>query len=97
MKQIKKSVSILVFFVVVFALASPAMDSQKVQKSKSLININTATVQQLAKLPRVGEKTAERIITFRKKHGKFKKVEDLMKVSGIGEKTFKKLTKLITV
>ena len=97
MKQVKKSVSILIFFVMVFAISNPALAIQKTQKTTSLININTATVQQLAKLPRVGEKTAERIITFRKKNGKFKRIQDLMKVSGIGEKTFKKLAKLITV
>jgi len=64
---------------------------------KGLININTAGSGDLVKLPRIGEKMAERIIEFRKKNGNFKKIEDLMKVKGIGEKTFQKLEKLVTI
>ncbi|MFP5288290.1 MAG: ComEA family DNA-binding protein [Thermoanaerobaculia bacterium] len=52
------------------------------------ININTADATQLTLLPRVGPSTAQRILEFRKKNGPFKTVEDLMLVSGIGEKTF---------
>jgi competence protein ComEA len=52
------------------------------------VNINTAEAAQLTLLPRVGPSTAQRILEFRKKNGPFKSVEDLMLVSGIGEKTF---------
>jgi competence protein ComEA len=52
------------------------------------ININTADATQLTLLPRVGPSTAQRILEHRKKNGPFKTVEDLMLVSGIGEKTF---------
>ena len=55
------------------------------------VNINTAEAAQLALLPRVGPSTAQRILEFRKKNGPFKTVEDLMLVSGIGEKTFQLL------
>jgi len=61
------------------------------------ININTAGVKELAKLPRIGEKIAKRIISFRKNNGKFKKIEEIMKVKGIGEKTFEKLKPEITI
>lgn len=61
------------------------------------ININTASSADLQQLPRIGPKVAQRIIDFREKHGKFKRVEDLMKVKGIGEKTFMNLRDLITV
>ena len=61
------------------------------------VNLNTATVEQLATIPGVGEKMAERIIDYRQKNGGFKKVEDLMNVSGVGEKSFLKMKPLITV
>jgi competence protein ComEA len=66
-------------------------------KAGTLVNINTANAEQLISLPRIGEKIAQRIIDYRKENGKFKKPADLMKVKGIGEKTFEKLKKLITV
>jgi competence protein ComEA len=61
------------------------------------VNLNTATADQLATIPGVGAKMAERIIDYRQKNGGFKKVEDLMNVSGVGEKSFLKMKPLITV
>ena len=61
------------------------------------VNLNTATVDQLATIPGIGAKTAERIIEYRKTNGGFKKVEDLMNVQGVGEKSFLKMKPLITV
>jgi competence protein ComEA len=61
------------------------------------VNLNTATAEQLATIPGVGLKMAERIIDYRQKNGGFKKVEDLMNVSGVGEKSFLKMKPLITV
>jgi competence protein ComEA len=61
------------------------------------VNLNTATAEQLASIPGVGPKMAERIIEYRQKNGGFKKVEDLMNVSGVGEKSFLKMKPLITV
>ena len=61
------------------------------------INLNTATVAQLETLPGVGKSTAERILEYRQKNGGFKRVEDLMNVRGIGEKSFLKMKPLITV
>lgn len=52
------------------------------------VNINTATTEQLTLLPRVGAVVAERIVEFRDKNGRFKKAEDLLLVSGIGDRTF---------
>jgi competence protein ComEA len=54
----------------------------------SVVNINAASIEELALLPRVGESVAQRIVDFRDKNGRFKNVEDLMLVRGIGEKTF---------
>ena len=62
-----------------------------------MVNLNTATVAQLETLPGIGKATAERILEYRQKNGGFKKVEDLMNVRGIGEKSFLKMKPLITV
>jgi competence protein ComEA len=61
------------------------------------MNLNTATAVQLETLPGIGARTAERIIEYRTKNGGFKKVEELMNVQGVGEKSFLKLKSLITV
>src|SRR6187200_470661 len=61
------------------------------------VNINTATQEQLETLPGLGAKVAQRIIDYRQKNGNFKKVEDLMNVKGIGEKSFLKLKPMLTV
>jgi competence protein ComEA len=65
--------------------------------SVSLININTATLQQLDTLPSIGPVTAQSIVTYRQQHGPFQHIEDIMNVSGIGPVTFDKIQKLITV
>jgi len=61
------------------------------------ININTATLEELVKLKRIGPKYSQRIIDFREKNGPFEKVEDLLKVRGIGEKTLEANKDLIIV
>jgi competence protein ComEA len=63
----------------------------------AVVNLNTATATQIATLPGIGEKAAQAIIEYRQKNGGFKKIEELMNVKGIGEKSFLKLKPLITV
>ncbi|MDQ3020185.1 MAG: helix-hairpin-helix domain-containing protein [Bacteroidota bacterium] len=63
--------------------------------AKSL-NINTATKEELIDLPGVGESTADKIIVYREEKKGFKKIEDLMKVKGIGKKKFEKIKEYIT-
>ena len=61
------------------------------------ININTATAAQLEALPGIGARTAQAIVDHRQKNGGFKKIEELMNVKGIGEKSFLKLKPMVTV
>ena len=57
-------------------------------ESTETININTANIEELTQLNRVGEKYAERIVAYRTENGPFEAPEDIMLVAGIGEKTF---------
>jgi len=61
------------------------------------ININTAELSELVKLPGIGEKTAEKIIQLRNERGKFKRLEELMDVKGIGEVKFNKIKKFLYI
>jgi competence protein ComEA len=61
------------------------------------VNINTATKEELTSLKGVGEKRAEDIIDYRKKHGDFKSVDDLQKVPGIGSSLLKQIRSDVTV
>ena len=60
------------------------------------VNINTASVQQLATLPGVGEKVAARIVEYRQKSGWFKTPAELVNVRGIGEKNLHKIEAYLT-
>lgn len=61
------------------------------------INLNTAKVEEFAELPGIGEKLAERIVAYRRVHGRFRTVEDLREVKGIGKKRLDRLRPLIKI
>ena len=74
----------------------PAKKSSQKQLSGKL-NLNTANEEQLMMLPTVGPSKAERIVTWRKKNGGFKRAADLRRVKGFGYKTFKKLEPFLDI
>ena len=70
-------------------------DTSKKQTSK--ININTATQEELETLPGIGPTTAIKIVNYRNENGKFKSIEDIKEVSGIGESKFNNIKDMISV
>ena len=69
----------------------------KATRSAVLVNLNTATAAEFESLPGIGAKVAARIVEYRIKKGPFRKIEELMNVQGIGEKSFLKLRPQLTV
>lgn len=65
--------------------------------SSRKININTASVEELQKLPGIGPTKAQAIVDYRQNNGDFKSIEEIKNVKGIGEKTYEKLKDLIDV
>ncbi len=92
----KKTNRILAVVLMVFLLLGmgfgPAFAQEQVK-----ININKATVEELSTLKRIGPSYAQRIVDYRNQHGPFQKPEDIMKVRGIGLKTFEVNKDIITV
>jgi competence protein ComEA len=74
-----------------------AAPSKAAAASTEVVNLNTATAVELATLPGIGPKTADLIIQYRTKNGAFKKIEEIMNVRGVGEKSFLKLKSRLSV
>lgn len=109
-KKIEKALMTSILFMFVLCIGLVLHDSvfsredhtffEEVSSSKAagiyLININTADEDELADLPGIGEKLAERIIEYREKNGEFASEDDLLNVEGIGKRTLESMTGLIT-
>jgi competence protein ComEA len=76
---------------------SPATAAQPAVAPAGVVNINTANQEELARLPGIGPSKAKAIIEFRERAGKFNKVEDLLRVRGIGRKTLRDLYPLVAL
>jgi len=96
MRSMIRTAAAIVFLAMLTTIAG-AQGEKPAPAAKAAVNLNTATIDQLEELPGVGPATAQRILDYRQKNGSFKKVEDLMNVKGIGEKSFLKLKPLIVV
>ena len=88
---------------VVFAVSTLVPNSDAGEKAKKeaklegVVNINTATAEQLQLLPGIGKKKAEEIIKYREEKGNFKAIEDIKNVKGVGEGLFDKIKDNIVV
>ncbi len=92
MQKIKKKLALFSIFalLMLFSFNVYAQENGKV-------NINTATVQELVQLKGVGTQYAQRIVEFREANGPFQKPEDIMKVQGVGQKTWEMNKELIVL
>ena len=99
MVRMISSLAVLGILLAVHLDAQSGRSSTATAAAKPLVvvNLNTAPASELATLPGIGERTAARIIEYRQKNGPFKKIEELMNVQGIGEKSFLKLKPQLTV
>lgn len=69
------------------ATSAPAAE-EAAAPAKKTVNVNQASADELARLPRIGPSLAGKIVAHRAQHGPFKRAEDLMEVKGVGEKMF---------
>lgn len=89
--QVTKTFTILLAIFLMLGLSSlTAAAGKNTSVLKGELNINTATVKQLAMLSGIGKKTAESIVQYRTQSGNYKTVDDLGKVKGIGKKILEK-------
>lgn len=75
----------------------PGGENTEGEEAEILVNINTASAEELTILNGIGEKKAQLIVEYREQNGLFMTKEDLMNISGIGEKTFDSLEPYITI
>ena len=79
------------------ALAAASAPSFATEKLSGVVNVNTATAEQLTLLPGIGDARAREIVAARQKQGGFKRVEDLLGIKGIGEASLAKLRPYISL
>jgi competence protein ComEA len=87
-----------------FAVTNPALAAGEVKDTQATmqevaekIDINKATIEQLAMIKGIGEKKALAIIEYREMNGAFANIAELVKVKGIGESTLKKIQPFVTI
>ena len=85
----------LVALILGIAFAGSAAAAQELAPEP--VDLNTATSEQLQSVPGIGPATAGRILEWRKTHGPFERVEDLLNIRGIGPTTLEKLRPYVTV
>jgi len=82
---------ILAFVLCLGLTLGPVWAQKATSTSAEKINLNSATVEQLQSLPGIGPATAKSIVEYRTKVGKFKRIEEIINVKGVGEKKFQRI------
>ena len=78
-------------------IESVPQNSDSNSSSKGKVNINKATAEELTSVPGIGASTAQKIVTYREENGKFQAIEDIKKVSGIGDSKYESMKDFIAV
>ncbi len=98
----KPSVFVFIVFYVILTFGCTAQkEFRSDTKDKAVfvdagtVNINTATVEELEKIPLIGEKLAGRIVEYRETHGSFRKPEHLLLIQGISDTRFRQIRRLV--
>ncbi|MDW8245027.1 MAG: ComEA family DNA-binding protein [Sandaracinaceae bacterium] len=78
------------------ARGAPILDFAQETSAQGVVNIQTASAEELQRLPGIGPSKAEAIIAYRSRHP-FRRIEDIMRVRGIGRATFRRLQPYLTV
>lgn len=90
--------SMKTFLIAMLAVGSMTFSFlQPVSAAETVVNINTASVQELETLNGVGPATAARIVEYRQANGGFKNADELVQVRGIGEKKYEKMKQQISI
>lgn len=92
----------LILYFIVVSCSNPPQNQAKSEKTRVIydekaINLNTASLDELEKLPKIGKGIAKRIIEHREKYGRFQKTEHLILVRGMSDKKFREIQSLIKV
>jgi competence ComEA-like helix-hairpin-helix protein len=75
----------------------PVSEKTEISVAENAININTASAEELEKLPKIGKGIAQKIIEHRERYGKFRKAEHLILVKGMSDKKFREIQSLVKV
>jgi len=89
-------IAVLILCTATVMVYGHALAEKKSRLDTEVVNINEASVKELAGLSGIGKTKAEAIIAYRSKHGKFESVDDIKKIKGIGKKTFENIRNKIT-
>jgi competence protein ComEA len=91
----RKFLNSVITVAILLAIVLPAAYADTASAA-GVVNINSADASQLAMLPRVGQKAAQRVVDYRTEHGPFQTTSDLMQVKGFGQKSFDRLSQYLT-